>query len=195
MRFSVKRFLCLLLLAPFPLLAQSRQVLAIDGKSSSLTWTGHAEVGTYAPSGSLSIRAGKIALEGGSFAGADLVIDMDSMTQANADLLHHLKSADFFDVQKYPTAEIRIDRYAGGMVFGSMTIKGKSAPLQAPVKVTQENGHFLIVGKVTVDRTQYGITYNSASFFSSLGDHAIRNTFEVEFSLTGVGRIPEKAGI
>ena len=188
----MKHLLYLFLLAPVVLVAQARQSLPIDAKGSSLTWTGHAEVGTYAPSGSLSIREGKIAVENGSLLGADLVIDMNSMTQSNPDLLHHLKSPDFFDVERYPTAAIRIDRYAGGTVFGSMTIKGKSAPLQAPVKVVQENGRFLISGKVTLDRTQYGIVYNSASFFSGLGDKAIRNTFEVEFSLSGVGQIPEK---
>ena len=192
MRIFMKRLLFFLVLFPFALVAQTKQVLAIDGKGSSLTWTGHAEVGSYAPSGSLSIREGKIVLEGGSLVGADLLIDMNSMTQANPDLLHHLKSADFFDVEHYPTAEIRIERFAGGTVFGSMTIKGKSAPLQAPVRVTQENGRFVINGKVTLDRTQYGIVYNSASFFSDLGNKAIRNTFEVEFSLTGVGQVPEK---
>ncbi len=174
------------------LLAQSRQSLAIDGKSSSLTWTGHAEVGTYAPSGTLSIREGSILLANGSLVGASLVVDMNSMTQSNADLLHHLKSADFFDVEHFPTALINIDRFANGTVFGSMTIKGKSAPLMAPVKVTEVNGRFLINGRVTLDRTQYGIIYNSASFFTSLGNKAIRNTFEVDFSLTGAGQIPEQ---
>ncbi len=188
----MKRLLPLLLLAPIALVAQARQSLPIDQKASSLTWTGHAEVGTYGPSGSLSIREGHILLENGSLLGADLVIDMNSMTQSNADLLHHLKSSDFFDVEHYPTAAIKIDRIANGTVFGSMTIKGKSAPFQSPVKVTESDGHFVITGKVTLDRTQYGIIYNSASFFSSLGNNAIRNTFEVEFSLTGNGEIPVK---
>lgn len=188
----MKTLLCLLLLAPISLLAQSNQSLAIDQKASSLTWTGHAEVGTYAPSGGLSVRDGEILIENGSLLGANLVVDMNSMTQSNPDLLHHLKSADFFDVEHFPTALIRIDRITNGNVFGSMTIKGKSAPIQAPVKVTESNGRFTITGKVTLDRTLYGITYNSASFFSSLGNKAIRNTFEVEFSLSGPGQLPAR---
>lgn len=188
----VKRFLYILLLAPITFLAQTKQSLAIDQKTSFLTWTGHAEVGTYAPSGSLSIREGQILLESGSLLGANLVIDMNSMTQSNPDLLHHLKISDFFDVQHFPTAFIKIDRFANGTVFGSITIKGKSAPFQAPVKVSEANGRFTITGKVTLDRTRYGITYNSTSFFTSLGNNAIRNTFEVEFSVTGAGEIPER---
>jgi polyisoprenoid-binding protein YceI len=117
---------------------------------------------------------------------------MNSMSQDNPDLLHHLKSSDFFDVEHFPAALIHIDRVANNTVFGSMTIKGKSAPIQSPIKISQSNGRFAISGKVTLDRTQYGIVYNSKSFFSGLGNQAIRNTFEVEFTLTGVGDIPEK---
>ncbi len=186
----MKRVLLLLLLAPISIVAQVRQSIPIDQKASSLAWTGHAEVGPYAPSGSLSIREGHIVLEKGSLIGADVVIDMNSMTQSNPDLLHHLKSPDFFDVERYPTAVIKIDSIANGTVFGSITVKGKSAPFKAPVKVTQSDGRFVVSGKVTLDRTQYGITYNSTSFFSSLGNNAIRNTFEVEFSLSGSGEIP-----
>lgn len=188
----MKRLLPFLLLAPVAVMAKVRQSLPIDQKASSLTWTGHAEVGTYAPSGSLSIREGHILFEKGSLLQADVVIDMNSMTQSNPDLLHHLKSSDFFDVEHYPTAVIKIDRITNGNVFGSITIKGKSAPFQSPVKVTESDGRFVISGKVTLDRTQYGIIYSSTSFFSSLGNNAIRNTFEVEFSLTGSGEIPVK---
>ncbi len=181
-------------LFPLTLAPQNTQQLTIDPAASTLTWTGHAEVGTYAPSGGLSIQEGRIRLRDGSFAGATLKVDMKSMTQSNADLLHHLKSSDFFDVDHYPTALIQIDRVANSTVYGTMTVKGKSAPLQAPVKTAQLNGRFLITGKTTLDRTQYGITYNSTSFFSSLGDKAIRNTFEVEFALAGAGTLPNNIG-
>ena len=169
----MRHLLPFLLLAPVALVAQVRQSLPLDQKASSLKWTGHAEVGTYAPSGSLSIREGHILLENGSLRGADVVVDMNSMTQSNPDLLHHLRSSDFFDVEHYPTAVIKIDRITDGIVFGSITVKGKSAPFQSPVKVTESDGHFVISGKVTLDRTKYGIIYNSTSFFSSLGDNAL----------------------
>lgn len=85
--------------------------------------------------------------------GADIVFDMNGMTQSNPDLVHHLKSSDFFDVEHFPTAVIKIDRTANGIVFGSITIRGKSAPFQSPVKVTESDGHFSASGKVTLDRT------------------------------------------
>ena len=59
----MKRSLSLLLFVPVSSLAQCRQPLAIAQKASTVTWAGHAEVGTYAPSGSLSIREVQITLE------------------------------------------------------------------------------------------------------------------------------------
>ena len=187
----MKLLLCLSMLVFSMALAQT-QTLAIDSKTSTLNWTGHAEFGTYAPSGTLSVREGRIVIENGSLRRANLVIDMKSLTQSNADLTHHLKSSDFFDVERFPTAELNIDRIANATIFGTMTIKGKSAPFQVPVKVTEANNRFSITGKATLDRTQYGVVYNSSKFFSNLGDKAIRNTFEVEFALSGAGQIPPK---
>ena len=192
--------LFLLLLAPAAHYAQTaapsaktaRQTLPIDPKASTLTWTGHAEVGTYAPSGGLTLREGQITLQNGTLAEARLVVDMKSMTQSNADLLHHLQSADFFDVEHFPVAVIRIDRVEGGTAYGTMTIKDKTAPLAAPVKVNNADGRFIMTGKAALDRTQYGVVYNSPSFFTGLGNKAIRNSFEVEFSLTGAGKLPER---
>jgi polyisoprenoid-binding protein YceI len=186
------RVLLLLLFVALPQLAHAQSVYPIDNKTSVLKWTGHAEVGTYSPSGTLSVREGKVLIKDHNFAGADLLVDMNSMTQDNADLLHHLKSADFFDVEHYPTCAIKIDRIDNGTVFGTITIRAKTTPFQAPVAVTQNKDRFLISGKITLDRTRYGIVYNSSNFFSGLGEKAIRNTFEVEFSLAGTGDIPAK---
>jgi polyisoprenoid-binding protein YceI len=178
--------------AVIPIPSATRTVREVFKHLRNITWTGHAEVGTYAPSGGLSVREGQIVFENDSLVAATLVIDMNSMTQSNPELVQHLKSPDFFDVEHYPTALIRIDRIADGTVFGTMTLKGKTAPFEAPVKVAEANGRLVIAGKVTLDRTQYGIIYDSASFFSSLGAHAVRNNFEVDFFPHRPGQLPRK---
>lgn len=165
--------------------------LPVDEKASVLRWTGHAEVGSYAPSGTLRLKEGSLTFEAGRFAGARLLIQMDSLEQENADLAHHLKSEDFFDVAHYPTATIQIDRLISGQAYGSLMIRGKTTPVEIPVQVSQAGEHFQVAGKVTLDRTKYGITYNSTNFFSGLGNKAIRNSFEVEFVVVGSGVIPQ----
>lgn len=173
-------------------LAQGKLTLPVDTKASSLHWTGHAEVGSYAPAGTLRFREGQLAFAGECFLGARLLVDMSSMEQSNTDLVQHLLSADFFDVEHYPTAVIEIERFERGTVFGSLTIRGKATPFESPVRVSETGGQFSVSGKVSLDRTRYGIVYNSTSFFSGLGDKAIRNQFDVEFTVVGKGSLPEK---
>lgn len=157
--------------------------IAIDAKASTLTWTGHAEIGSYAPQGTLNFSSGTVSFKGETVVGADLAIDMKTMQQSNNDLVTHLKSADFFDVETYPVAAIKITRIAGGQAYGKLTIKNKTQPFSCPVAIVTANKQYTITGKTVIDRTKYGIIYNSGSFFSNLGDHAIRNTFEVEFKV------------
>ena len=38
-------------------------------------------------------------------------------------------------------------------------------------------------GKITIDRTIFGVQYGSKSFFDNLGDQAIKNEFDLNFVL------------
>ncbi len=171
-----------ILLLSTSLFAQNK--LSIDLKKSTLIWTGHAEVGTYAPKGTLNIKEGSI-LQNKEFKimGAVLLIDMKSMNQDNEHLLSHLKSEDFFDVEKYQTSTVKIEKISDGIAYGQLTIKGRTQAFQCPVTIKKENSHFVISGNTIIDRTKFGIIYNSGNFFTNLGDKAIRNTFDIEFNL------------
>ncbi len=166
--------------------------LPIDPTATSLTWTGHAEVGTYAPSGTLAVTGGQVTFLNGRFTGALMTIDMKSLNQSNADLTHHLKGSDFFDVDRFPIATLKLEQFdkIKGMVTGTLTLKDKTSAFRSPVTLSGNGGQFIVTGKVTLDRTIYGIVYNSTNFFSGLGDKAIRNTFDVEFKVVGTGTLP-----
>jgi len=41
-------------------------------------------------------------------------------------LIGHLKAADFFDTENFPTAIFKITKVNGNEVFGNLTIKGKT---------------------------------------------------------------------
>ena len=157
--------------------------VTIDTKNSLVNWTGHAEIGTYAPAGTLNLAQGTVSLKGNEITAALLTVDMKSMNQENSDLVNHLKSQDFFDVEKYPASTIKIDRVSGGNAFGQITIKNKTLPLLCPVTIVKTGNQLLVTGRTVIDRTKYGIVYNSGSFFSGLGDRAIKNTFDVAFSV------------
>ena len=165
----------------------AQTTLSIDTKNSIINWTGHAEVGSYAPKGTLNVKEGVVKFNRRLITGGTLTVDMKSMSQENENLLAHLKSDDFFDVEKYPVSVLKIERISKNIAYGKLTMKNKTLPFECPITIKQEKDRFTITGSALIDRTQYGIIYNSGNFFSGLGDKAIRNTFEIEFRIITSG--------
>ena len=66
--------------------------------------------------GTLQFRQGSLHLDGGKLAGGEVVIDMTSLKNTdqegdmNAKLVNHLKSDDFFSVEKHPTSTLKITK-------------------------------------------------------------------------------------
>ena len=59
---------------------------------------------------------------------------------------------------------------------------GQTQPVAFPVTVAVvPGGGLLLRGTATLDRTQFGINYNSTTFFQNFGSYAIRNDFQVAF--------------
>ena len=96
----------------------------------------------------------------------------------------HLKADDFFGTAKFPTATLVFkkigskakDVYA---VTADLTIKGITKPVTFDITV---NGNTATT-TFNVDRTKYGIEYNSKSIFSAIGDKAINDEFELKVTL------------
>lgn len=151
--------------------------------ASALTWTGHAEAGAWAPQGTIGLREGTVAAEGQTVRAARVVVDMASIAHEQAQLAEHLRGADFFDVAHYPTATFQLTEFKAGRARGTLTLRGVTRPVDFPVSVETEAGGLRLRGTATLDRTRFGINYNSSSFFQNLGSYAIRNTFEVAFDV------------
>ena len=79
--------------------------------------------GGFAPRwGTLAVTSGEVSVEADELTAGDFVIDMKSIKvdpasvtekdKKYSELEAHLKSADFFDVEKNPTAEFKITKVA-----------------------------------------------------------------------------------
>jgi polyisoprenoid-binding protein YceI len=68
-------------------------------------------------------------------------------------------------------------------VEGLFQIKDRSKKEKVTVKIDRQHNKLILTGKFKIDRTQYGIIYNSVSFFDDLKDQAIADLFEVDFYL------------
>lgn len=154
---------------------------------TKLSWTGYGEIGGYSLSGTLRLKDGTYRMSDDSLIAANLSIDMQSLDAENKDLVGHLKGTDFFETGKYPVAifELRKPvRVEDNMnIAGTVMIKNHAEPVEMQVQHAIKQGKHQFTGVIHLDRTRFNIKYNSKSFFSNLGDQAIKNTMDVSFEL------------
>lgn len=173
--------------------AKKAETYKVDAAKSTITWVGKKVTGQH--EGTIKVASGELATDGKNIKSGSFVIDMQSIDNTDLEgemkdkLLGHLKSDDFFGVEKNPTANFTITKVvpagAGKVnVTGNLTIKGKTAPISFPATVSI-SGNTLTANatSVKVDRTKYGIKYGSKSFFDSIGDKAINDEFELAINL------------
>ena len=78
----------------------------------------------------------------------------------------HLRSADFFDVERYPEISVvvtALEPTTGNAadLRASFTIKGVNEPVPLPVRIAELNdGSVRISGEAKVDRSQFGLGWN-----------------------------------
>jgi 8-hydroxy-5-deazaflavin:NADPH oxidoreductase len=173
----------------------------MDAAKSSFKWTGKKVAGTHwgyvkFSDGSLQIQKG--ALVGGTFNVDMTTIDcQDTQGEWGQKLVGHLKSDDFFNVEKFQKSTLTIktvtpkgaNQYD---VVADLTIKGVSKDVKFTATVIIAGATATATADFKIDRTDYGIRYGSGSFFDNLGDKAIDNTFNVEVNIVATGDVPTK---
>ena len=156
-------------------------------RPTAVTWTGYAEVGGYAPSGTVQLRQARFTYDGRRPRTGRFEFDMRTLTQEQAQLAEHLRGEDFFDVAKYPTAVFVLQEVRAGLASGQLTLHGVTRPIRFPLTLEPAlQGRLHLTGTATIDRTQFGVNYNSSSFFQNLGSYAIRNEFRLSFDMMAV---------
>lgn len=161
----------------------------IDVNASSVNWTGKKVTGKH--TGTIKLTSGQLKIEKGELKGGSFVIDMSSIACTDlpegpgGKLVGHLSSDDFFGVANFPTAELKITDVSkrgntnNYEITADLTIKGITKPVEF---IAQVNDHSA-KADISVERTQYGIKYNSGSFFDGLGDKMIYDTFDLSIEL------------
>lgn len=155
---------------------------------SQIKWTGYGEIGGYSLSGTMKIKNTSIQADSAKLTGAKIIFDVNSIQQESSQLIEHLKGKDFFNVAKFPEAmfvaeELIYTDASNAVAKGKLTIKGITKQMNIPLKLSTAGNNLKISGKIKVDRTAFGIKYNSSDFFSNLGDQAIKNNFDLEFEI------------
>jgi len=169
--------------------------LTVIPEKTKITWEGKKKIGG-AHQGTLKIKSGSLEVAKGEIVKGEVQIDMTTLDNTDlgesamkGKLVGHLKNDDFFSVDKHPTATLAIknvkkdkdDKYT---VTGDLTIKGIKKPITFPAEIHSMDGEVHATANLTIDRTAYGIKYNSLKFFSTIGDKAIEDTFTVSVDLS-----------
>lgn len=89
-----------------------------------------------------------------------VTVDMTSLIADNTEkLTPHLKSADFFDVVKYPTAEFALENIVEGKVLGTLLLHGVRKDISFPVVKTDAE----YKATFNIDMKEFGIIQKFAN--------------------------------
>lgn len=142
----------------------------VDSEGSNVKWTGGTSgAQVYSHFGSIAIKEGKFNTAVQELVGGALVIDMTKISPEDegysdehpaADLVGHLSSPDFFNVEANPTANFNITKIEGSEVTGDLTVRGithEEKLLLEIMEVTTENMH--VKGNLQFDRQKYDVAW------------------------------------
>jgi len=173
--------------------------LIVELQSSSISWKGSKPGGDH--HGKVDIKEGKIAINGTEVASGSFVINMNSITDLdlsdksmNEMLVNHLKSPDFFDVEKYPESSFVITKVEAinppndsvtHMVSGNLKMKDVEKNITFGAKITKEgNTYNAVTQPFTIDRTKWNVKYGSKSLLGDLKDKIINDEIELQVTIT-----------
>ncbi len=166
--------------------AEEKAVANADGTSyqvdpaSTVVWTGYKPTGKH--DGSFAVSNGSLVVNQGGLEGGSFTIDINSLQNIDLEndaenktkLEGHLKSPDFFDVAKFPTASFAItsvEPYTAGndnsvklpdathLIIGNLTLKDSTKNISFPAKVTLADNKLTANADFVIDRTQWGMKY------------------------------------
>ena len=166
------------------------QSLTANKTQSLIRWYGEELTGKT-HFGNLSFKEGQIELQDGLIIGGNFVVNMTSLSVedlsggAKARLEGHLRSDDFFSVDKYPEATLKISQKAkveGDVqkLYGELTIKGIKHAVDFSIILVDKK---TATANLTFDRSKYNVRFRSGSFFENLGDKLILDDIRMEVSL------------
>jgi polyisoprenoid-binding protein YceI len=170
-------------------------------EQSSVRWAGKKPLlDGYVNSGSIAVDSGVISVSDNTATGT-FTIDMTTLSVSETPtkpgkesaLEGHLQGSGWFDVETYPTAQFEIvevteqPNSAQTFVYdvrGNLTMKGQTHEITFPATIYLDSEGLLHAQADTeFDRTVWGITAGSGSFFDNLADNVVADEVALSFEL------------
>lgn len=168
-----------------PITSESNEVLTqndgtqykVDTMNSRVEWKGYKVLKSNQTThfGVIKFESGDVTVKDGKLQSGKFVADINTLEnidlkdnqEMKTKLEGHLKSADFFQVEKFPTASYEITKVTDAkegdyntILDGNLTIKGITKPVQFKANVTIVNGNVSIATEPTdINREDYGLKF------------------------------------
>lgn len=162
--------------------------LNADPEKTKLLWLGEKVTGQH--TGTIDLQSGWLNWKDNKIVSGEFNIDMTTLkdSEANERLEGHLKSDDFFGVEKFSVSKLVITGSTPfdkgtGVVSGTLTIKGVTNPVEFRTAMQKKEDGVWFFANIIVDRTKYNVRYGSGSFFDNLGDKTIYDEFKLKVNL------------
>lgn len=164
---------------------QKGETLTLDTAATKVDWKATHKGGLAPRWGKIGVTSGSVSISNDSLSGgeftinlASLYVDPASVTEKDkksTDLEGHLKSPDFFDVAKFPTAKFVITKVApftgsqpsslitdpNYLISGNLTLKDSTLNITFPSKVAIAGSDVTATAKFIIDRSAWGINYKA----------------------------------
>tara|TARA_Y100000385_G_scaffold278633_1_gene327184 strand:+ start:1983 stop:2546 length:564 start_codon:yes stop_codon:yes gene_type:complete len=159
----------------------------VNIENSVVIWTGYKVTGQH--EGTIKLKEGVLLFENKKLTGGNFTIDMTTINTTDLQggsknrLDGHLKDEDFFDVDSYKTAAMTFKDVKttdfGYLINADLTIKEITKEISFDMAVSENSA----TANLKIDRTQFNITYKSASLSNILKDKAIYDKFDLNVKL------------
>ncbi|WP_312400069.1 YceI family protein [Chryseobacterium sp.] len=151
----------------------------LDTLNSKVEWKGYKIFKYESTShfGTIKFESGDVTVKEGSLESGKFVADMNSLTSVDlkddaeqlGKLNGHLKSGDFFEVEKFPTASYEITKVTPSkegdyntLLDGNLTIKGITKPVQFKANVSVKEGVVSIATEPKdIKREEFGVKFQA----------------------------------
>ncbi|VFA43787.1 YceI family protein [Chryseobacterium indologenes] len=170
-----------------PLTSESNEVTTtkegsqytLDTLNSKVEWKGYKVFKSENTShfGTIKFESGDVTVKEGKLESGKFVADMNSLTSVDlkdspedlGKLNGHLKSGDFFEVEKFPTASFEITKVTPAtegdyntLLDGNLTIKGITKPVQFKANVSVKDGEVSVATEPKdIKREEFGVKFQT----------------------------------
>lgn len=148
----------------------------VDTTTSKLEWYAAKQTGKH--NGDFVLEDGTLAVNDGQLSGGVININVSGLAvndlegEDKGKLEGHLKSPDFFQVDKFPAAKFEITKVeatdsaststlagATHIISGNLTLKDSTKNVTFPAKVSLDDNKLSAKADFVIDRTDWGINY------------------------------------